>query len=138
MNGMLHKSFSVVMALIVLCSTVSFTVQTHFCGKRLVDMSVFNKAATCGMELQKGSTANSCEFSKKNCCNDEQVIVKGQDQLQLSFEDFSFEQQLFITTFIYSYHDLFEDATTHKASFGDYPPPFYEQDIQVLYQTFLI
>lgn len=138
MNQMLHKIFSVVMALIVLCSTVSFTVQTHFCGNRLVAMSVFKKAATCGMEQEIESTPNSCKYSKKSCCSDEQVIIEGQDQLHVSFEDFSFEEQLFINSFFYNYHGLFDDAITLKAPSEDYPPPFLKKDIQVLYQTFEI
>ena len=45
-----HKIFSVTLALLVLMSTLSFTVEKHFCGDVLVDVSVFTETQKCGME----------------------------------------------------------------------------------------
>ena len=41
------------MALLVLFSTFSFTLASHYCGDVLVDSSLFGKVETCGMEVQK-------------------------------------------------------------------------------------
>ena len=47
---MLHKIFSLSMALLVLMSTVSVTIEKHFCGDHLVDVAIFSDAEKCGME----------------------------------------------------------------------------------------
>jgi len=101
---LLHKGFSAVMALLILFSTVSFTIEKHFCGDVLVDVSMFVEAEKCAMESLE-------TLKKKTCCKDEIAIVEGQDELKVSaFEDLDFEQQQVITVFTYSYVHLFESS----------------------------
>ena len=75
MKQLFHKVISVVMAVVVLFSTMSFTINMHYCGDTLVDTAIFQKTKTCGMEIQKTSNKD-CSISKKNCCNDEQIVVE--------------------------------------------------------------
>ena len=89
------------MAFVVLFSTLSFTVNMHYCGGTLVETAIFNKAKGCGMEMQKpSSNDNGCSITKKNCCNDEQLIVDGQDELQLQVDIISIEQQVFLVSLV--------------------------------------
>jgi len=126
------------MALLVLLSTVSFTVDSHYCGDVLVDSSMFGHVETCGMQVQQKSTSSECNITKKDCCSDEQLIVDGQDTLKTSFDKLEKEQQLFVATFIYTYVNLFTEEQTENDTFKDYSPPPLVRDIQVLDQTFLI
>ena len=126
------------MALLVLLSTVSFTVDSHYCGDTLVDSSLFGHVKTCGMEVQQQSNSSECDISKKDCCSDEQVIVEGQDTLKTSFEKLDKDQQLFVAAFIHTYINLFFESQEDLNSFRDYTPPPLVRDIQVLDQTFLI
>lgn len=41
------------MALLVFLSTLSFTIESHYCGDVLVDTSMFDAVDTCGMETQQ-------------------------------------------------------------------------------------
>lgn len=133
---LLHKVFSVSLALIVLCSTVSFTIEKHYCGDTLVDVSVFSEADKCNMETLGVKDESA---AKKPCCKDEVDMVKGQDKLIVTtFDDFDFEQQLFVTTFAYSYLNLFEGLPQLVVPNKDYSPPNLIPDIQVLDQIFLI
>ncbi len=125
------------MALVVLFSTMSFTVSMHYCGDTLVETAVFQKAKGCGMEMQKPST-QGCAITKKNCCNDEQIVADGQNQLQLSVADISFEQQLFITSFVYTYLNLFEGSDKNTASYEDYIPPLVIRQLYKIDETYLI
>ena len=129
---MFHKGFSALMALLVLFSTVSFTIEKHFCGDVLVDVSMFVEADKCAME--------SLEILQKNtCCKDEIAIVKGQDELKVSaFEDLDFEQQQVITVFTSLYVNLFESSPKQTVLYKDYSPPNLVSDIQVLDQIFII
>ena len=126
------------MALLVLLSTVSFTVDSHYCGDTLVDSSLFGHVKTCGMEVQQQSNSSECDISKKDCCSDEQVIVEGQDTLKTSFEKLDKDQQLFVAAFIHTYINLFFEFQEDLNSYRDYTPPPLVRDIQVLDQTFLI
>jgi hypothetical protein len=129
---LLHKGFSAVMALLVLFSTVSFTIEKHFCGDVLVDVSMFVEAEKCAMEPLE-------TLKKKTCCKDEIAIVEGQDELKVSaFEDLDFEQQQVITVFTYSYVHLFESSPKQTILHKDYSPPNLVSNIQVLDQVFII
>lgn len=139
MKQFIHKSMAVFMAAVVLMTTMSFTVDMHYCGDNLVDFSFIQSAKTCGME--KVQATKGCEkpmLSEKSCCSDEQMVKQGQDDLKTSFDTLSFEQQTFIAAFTYSYIKLFEGTASTDVSYKDYPPPFVKRDVQVLHQTFLI
>jgi len=126
------------MALLVLLSTLSFTVDSHYCGDVLVDSSMFGSVESCGMEVQQKPSSPECDIAKKDCCNDEQIIVDGQDNLKRSFDVLEKDQQLFVAAFFYTYINLFEESQRDINSFGDYSPPPLVKDVQVLDQTFLI
>jgi len=139
MKQLIHKSMAIFMACVVLVTTMSFTVDMHYCGDNLVDFSFIQSAKTCGME--KVQATKGCEkpmLSENSCCSDEQMVKQGQDDLKTSFDTLSFEQQTFIAAFTYSYIKLFEGTASTDVSYKDYPPPFVKRDVQVLHQTFLI
>ena len=125
------------MALLVLFSTVSFTVEKHFCGDVLVDSSVFSNVEKCAMELNQ-SNADCFSVSKKSCCKDEKVVVDGQEELKLNLHDLNFEHQLFLSSFTYSFIDLFEGLPQQVVPFQDYSPPILVSDIHLLDQVFII
>ena len=138
MKKLFHKISSICMALIVLLSTVSFTLDSHFCGDTFVDSSLFGHVETCGMEVQQQLSSSECDITKDNCCSDEQVVVEGQDTLKTSFDNLNKDQQLFVTAFIHSYINLFFESQTDLNSYREYTPPLLVRDIQILDQTFLI
>ena len=137
MKQVFHKIMSISMAFVVLFSTLSFTIDMHYCGDNLVETAVFKKAKGCGMEMQNPSTKD-CSITKKNCCSDKQILVDGQDELKLNFDTLSFEQQQFFTSFIYSYSNLFEGLEENITSFSEYPPPLIVRSIYKLDETYLI
>jgi hypothetical protein len=128
----LHKSFSIALALLVLLSTVSFTIEKHFCGDVLVDISVFTTADKCSMEALE-------VLQKKSCCKNEIDVIQGQDELKFSTsDDLIFVDQQFLTTFAFSYLNIFENAPKNAIPHKDYSPPNLVTDIQVLDQVFII
>ncbi len=127
-----HKGFSTLLAFLVLFSTVSFTVEKHFCGDILVDVAIFTESNKCAMEAQE-------ILMKKTCCKDEVDVIKGQDELKpSSLEDLDFNHQQFITTFTYSYVNLFLGLEKQIIPHKNYSPPNLVADIQVLDQVFII
>lgn len=135
MKKVFQKSGSLIMAFLVLFSTMSFTVEKHFCGQILVDLAIFSEAETCGMEMHMPSSE---EKSEDSCCKEQKISVEGQKDLKLSFDKLDFSQQVFISSFTYSYVDLFEGLPRLVVPFKDYSPPLLVRDVQLLDQTFLI
>ena len=139
MKEVLHKIMAFFMALVVVFSTMSFTINMHYCGDTLVEAAIFHKAKGCGMELQQPITKSGCSVEKKGCCTDKHVTVKGQDELIVkTIDDLDVNQQLFVATFTYSYLNLFEGLPELVIPHKNYSPPILVTDIQVLDQVFLI
>ncbi|APQ16217.1 HYC_CC_PP family protein [Maribacter hydrothermalis] len=137
MKSFIHKFMSFFMAVVVLLTTMSFNVDMHYCGDLLVDFSIVEQVKSCGMENVKAD-CNNLDITQKSCCTDTQLIVEGAEELKVSFEQLSFDQQVFFTSFTYSYLNLFNGIDSNTISFEDYAPPFVKQDVQVLHQIFLI
>jgi hypothetical protein len=138
MKNTFYKISSFSMALLVLLSTLSFTVESHYCGDVLVDFSMFRHVETCGMDIQQKLSSSECSITNKDCCKDEQFTIVGQDNLKTSFDKLEKEQQIFVATFLYSYINLFEGSQNKNPTYKDYSPPPLVRDVQVLDQTFLI
>ena len=117
MKQFIHKSMAIFMAAVVLMITMSFTIDMHYCGDSLVDFSFVQKVKTCGME--KAQATISCENptpSEKTCCTDKQVVKEGKDDLKVSFDQLTLEQQVFVASFTYSYLSLFEGIESKRNS----------------------
>ena len=125
---------SFTLSLLVLFSTVSFTIEKHYCGDFLMDVSFLGDADDCGMDMEKVAAAK-----KKGCCKDEVHQIEGQDELQhFSFEDFNLEKQQFVVAFVHSYQALFVKKCTKKDFYKDFSPPDIPKDYQSLFQVYII
>ena len=122
------------MALLVMVSTVTITIEKHFCGDRLVDVSVFSELERCGMEgpeIADGIT--------KSCCKDTIDIIDVQDELQSYKFDFSdLNNEVFVTTFLISQYVIFEHIPEKELLIEDHSPPDICRDINILHEVFLI
>lgn len=112
----------------VLVSTVSWTVDKHICMGRVMDISLFAHADTCGMDTD----------TETSCCDDESFTVQGQDDLKMSFDSFGLDHQVFLVAFAQSYLDLFVPLEEIPVPHEEYPPPILVKDIHILDQVFLI
>ncbi len=127
----------------MLLSTMSFSLDMHYCGDHLVDFSLFDKVDTCLMKAAKSKTSgSSCENMKieteMTCCSDIEVTIEGQDDLKISFDHLTLDQQQFVFSFASSVISLFEGSDENIIPFKDYVPPPMLRDVQILDQTFLI
>lgn len=128
------------MALLVLFTTTSFSVGMHFCGDHLMDFSLSGNVERCMMQPKVSHDMDHCPMMemKMDCCSDLELSVAGQDDLQPTFDQLTFDQQVFLTTFAYGYLHVFESIHQEKITFKDYSPPPLIRDVQILDQTFLI
>ena len=139
MKLLTQKIVSCLLAVVVLLSTVSFTVAKHYCGERVVDVTLYKDAKSCAMDILLAQKATS-EFSvtKSPCCKDEQSLYQGQDELKQSSDYLSVEQAQFVVMFVTSYLEILYPKILANSVFGAYSPPPLIQDLQLLNATFLI
>ncbi len=138
MNKIAQKIMSTLLALLVLGSTTSFAVDKHFCGEHLIDIAFFGEATPCAMETALVEKYGPEHNKKSECCKDEIVIIQGQDEIKLQFDQLTIENLTFLQTFIHTYVDLFEGLERNFVPFEGYPPPLIVSDYQVLYDQYLI
>ncbi|MFI8379964.1 HYC_CC_PP family protein [Leeuwenhoekiella sp. NPDC079379] len=141
MKQVFNQIMAVLMAFVVLCTTMSFTVNMHYCGDTLVDYSLTNHAKSCGMEVkQDNKMAGSCDtiISTQSCCSDKTISAEAQDDLKPVFHPLDLEHQFIAVTFLYSYVSLFNLETLDTTSYTAYSPPTLIRDTQTLDQVFII
>lgn len=140
MKEVFRQIVSTALALMVLLSTMSFSLDMHYCGDHLVDYSIFDSVDDCMMKAESSKSSSECAIMAMDmdCCSDVEVSFEGQDDLKVSFDHNYFDQKIFIAAFAYTYINLFEGTESEKVPFVDYPPPFIKRDVQVLHQSFLI
>lgn len=137
-SSLLHKVSSVLLALLVLVSTLSLAIEKHFCGDVLVDVAIFTEVEKCGDDLHAiGDTQE--DILKKSCCKDEVDIVEGLDEVTLkTFDDLDDIQKQVVLAYTVSYVRFYKSLPKPIIPNRDYSPPLLIKDIQVLDQTFLI
>ncbi|WP_262420212.1 HYC_CC_PP family protein [Flagellimonas meishanensis] len=131
-----HPSVSVFLALMVLLSTVSWTVDKHLCMGKVMDLSFFVSAKDCATEAAMDALED--ELDQNGCCEDESFTLKGQDDLKFSWSDLDVEQQIFLVAFLRFHLELFLLLEQLPVANDKYPPPMLVMDIHVLDQVFLI
>ncbi len=128
---LLHSISHLLLALLVLASTVSWKVDKHYCMGRLMDTALFIGADSCGMGV------NGLEGELPSCCDDETIVIDGQDDLSSISQGFSFDlplQPTAVSEFLFTAYPYHSRILPEE----HYPPPILIEDIVLLDQVFLI
>lgn len=120
----------------VLLSTVSWTVDKHLCMGRIMDVSFFHEADSCGMEEAMAIMESTAK--ENHCCGDESFTIEGQDELTISWDELDFDTQQFLAVYAHSYLQLYSDISQKEEVRTIYPPPLLVHDFNVLHEVFLI
>ncbi|WP_439152947.1 HYC_CC_PP family protein [Winogradskyella sp.] len=133
-HSYLHKIYAFTLSLVVLFSTLSFTVEKHYCGDHLVDTAIFSDAKKCG-----GLEIEDSNYVTKPCCKDTVDVIQGLDELKTTdLQKINPSSKLTLVAYIYSYTHLFESLPKQVIPHKNYDPPNLFKDIHVLDETFLI
>jgi hypothetical protein len=140
MYNVLRHIVAITLSALLVLSTVSFTVDMHFCGSHLVDFAINDKAHGCGMQMEDmpGNHASAIANPNMGCCQNVHYTITGQDDLQASNFDYSIIQpiQLGEATVLPAIH--FDDSPGEAVLYRLYQPPPNRVDLSVLYQVFRI
>jgi hypothetical protein len=133
-----QKIMSISLALLLLVSTTSWKVEKHYCMGHLMDISFFTASNSCGIEIDLSKDNDTSIQYENSCCADVTILMQGQDDLALSYNDFTIDHQKFFIAFAYSYFDNLQTETFQPVKHNFYPPPIIVKDIQLLDEVFLI
>ncbi len=130
----MKKTFAVLLSLIVLLSSLNFSLSAHYCGQTIVDVALFGEAEACPMAAEM-----NCDSDEKPCCANRNIIIEGEDYLSSkSFEKQEVEKvEILLAQLEYPIELLLEEKQTN-AFVKYYTPPLIEQDITLVIQSFLL
>lgn len=142
MYNRFQQFFAVALAMLVFISTLSVSIEKHYCGDNLVDFAIFTHAEKCGMEVADEGLNTADDgpmLMAKSCCKDVVDLHEGQDELSLEkTKVLTASQKVFIASFAYVFGGLYDQKTQRDTLFKHYTPPIVVHDIQVMNAVFLI
>jgi len=145
-----YRPIALLMAILLLTSSVSFAVDMHFCKGELKSISFWGKAPSCHEQAaakitcphhrklmaEKGEAA----LEKSNCCDNHTVQVEADHERQTPTAA-ELELNLSLQYFLMAYTARLlpaEDIARTPAPYQNYKPPLIPRDIPVLTQSFLL
>lgn len=144
MKQLIHKIGSVVMAFIVLFSTFSFTISSHYCGDVLVDSSIFSSAEDCGMAMDHDDGCDTdesekvCNTSDSMHCLNVEKSVEGNTIEQQALDFSELPKVHFALAFVAAYQSLWIEEIPKNLVANYYSPPWVTEDVTILFENFRI
>ena len=136
------KSFkqiaSYFLSLLIVLSSMSFTVNRHLCMGEIESVRVISAAPACDMHSKSCHASEPDKSNEEDCCEDEKHVLQGLDELSKApaFQK-TYHQLVTVLSLLVSYFS----ANTEQpliAAMEVYVPPLLPRDIPVLIQSFLI
>ena len=138
MKKMFQKISALLLAMLVLVATSSFTISMHFCGEQLVSYSFTDNLKNCGDNFSSKTTSKTV-FSKKSCCSDKHIVKQSQDELSQKEIAASLYKKIDFARHFYDYRKNFVlQNQQQESSIIYYSPPELIWDRTILFETFLI
>lgn len=133
----MNKVLAVILSLVVLITSMGFTISSHICGGKRVEtaFSLMKTDVSCGMEKEEKTYSNG-EQINSNCCQDEFQLVKVEEDYMQQYNKVEYNKE-FVAVLFTVVFDLFS-LETHEGFYSDYSSPPLVRDIPVLIQSFLI
>ena len=136
----MKSSVSILLAFLLLFSTVGMAKTTHWCMGHEMDSTIGfgEKHLDCGMELPANQENEATPEDPSSCCENKTQHLQVDDDFQFSQVDFQLNPTFtlpFIQVFVFEL-DFFSIQEIYFSA--ESSPPFPKRDFQLLYQTFLI
>jgi len=128
------KIGAVLMTLIVLLSTMSFTINQRYCDGNLVDTTLFSKSDSCKIVVK----SDCCEITEE-CCDHEQIIIDGQKELPSRIVvETPIVNQYFVINSVKLHLEKYDFQTENRIFHKKYIPPSLVFNKQIVHQVFII
>ncbi|MEE9349861.1 MAG: hypothetical protein V3U80_07425 [Flavobacteriaceae bacterium] len=138
-----QKITALLLSIIVVLSTLSFSAITHYCGGEAVAISYFGDSESCGND--EGSCCNADDVLKKSKANFKKTPCCKDIKSQISSSNFLKSNSAisnvisFNAIFTSQYFNFEQKTIAHFFTNNFYYKIIYEkQNLQILFQSFLI
>jgi len=139
----MKKTVSIFLTLLMLASSSGIGYAQHFCGgmEMMSKVTLGEKDLSCGIDMDAPDLDCGGEENKPeshDCCKNHITKIQTDDNFAKASFDLKLNKNFaatFITVFILQEVEI---TSTQKTFFADYNPPPLEQDLNILYETFLI
>lgn len=149
-----YRLIALSMAFLMFATTLSFSIDMHYCKGELESIALFGIAESCKVqqEAEQASKDHSthqhkhehkedCSNEKKDCCENHTLHVEADIDDQVQSQDFIQNAQLqqfvavYVSIFFVNNTYTFEEETP---SLAFYKPPLISRDIPILVESFLL
>jgi hypothetical protein len=137
MNAIVRKISTTLLSFVVLFSSMSFTIDEHYCGNNLMDVSYFGDADNCGAE-EVAMNSRTSLIKQNNCCKEETTLLESSIFNKEKFINLQHVDAEVLFFQANSYFGTYKDIAIEIEYYTNFSPPDIAQDIQVLHQAFLI
>ncbi len=128
---------SIFLAIVVLVSTMSFTVNIRYCDDNLI-VSTLNLDNDSCQEITLIDVENCC-IPKEDCCQDAEIIFKGQEEIRIiaiqKLKSNSFVPLAMSVKYTFA---LKTTCTLKSSTYKPQLPPFIRKKQYLFHQLFLI
>ncbi len=128
------------MACLVLLSTTGFSMNLHFCGGQMQDVSFFGDEVECSM-MQKVQDKPSCPMhamKAMDCCKDQDLNIDSKSPETLFVKNLELHNSLSLAVLPVEQEMLSPVLTRSIIPLLPYRPPPADREIIILVQSFLI
>ncbi len=138
-----------ILALMVLVSSLSYTIDFHYCQGQLKSFSLIgkaknchemaNKMASCKHHQQKADSSPACNEADSNCCSNKTVFIESEfDEKIPNIVFTNLNHPYFVVAQQHSsFDDLFQ-TIKEVVPYAHYKPPLIQKDLPVLFESFLL
>lgn len=138
----MKKIISIFLSILMLLSTSGMAYAQHFCsGMEIMSkITLGEKQLSCSMD---DAVEDSCDYSsnsheESDCCEDNITKILIDENFAKASSDLELDKTFvaaFISVFVLNEVEI---SSVENSTFSNYFPPPLEQDLTILYETFLI
>lgn len=137
MKKLITSIFSVCMTLIVLVSTMSFTVNIRYCDENLIATSLNSNDDHCSTDNL--NTLEDCCVPKKDCCQDTQIVIEGHQKFRIQITKELKIQKIYLQALLVdTFCPIYKITSSNHVQYNCYVPPIIITDKQLIHLVFLI
>lgn len=130
----MNKLIAFLLSLLVLISSINYSLSAHYCGSQLIDLALFGKAESCSMALE-----SNCELDVMPCCADSSLLIDGEDYLFSKNIKTLVVKKIDVLVAKLSFPiKLIFSSNRPLIQLEIYSPPLIDYEIPILNQSFLL
>lgn len=142
---LMKRIFSIFLSMLILSSNSGVVFATHYCMGSIADISIgfSTQAHQCEMADMEGiceeiTHSEGCNITPVDCCSNDFVQIQLDENFDSPIQMDTELNTQFIAAFTLVYLNLYDFQSVSNIDYVDYSPPLLQQDIPVLFQSFLI